>query len=80
VLRLVIGQGLMLVVGGVAVGIAGALVLTRLLSTLLFGIRPTDPLAFAAAPILLILTAIVASYLPARRASRVDPGVALRAQ
>jgi putative ABC transport system permease protein len=80
VLRLIIGQGVTLVAAGLAVGIVGALLLTRLLATLLFGITPTDPLTFAAAPLVLILTAIVASYLPARRAARVDPVVALRTE
>src|SRR5262249_60322809 len=78
VLRLVLGQGLALLAGGVALGLAGALAATRLLASLLYGVGATDPPTFAAVVALLSLTALAASLVPARRALRVDPVVALR--
>jgi putative ABC transport system permease protein len=78
VLRLVVGQGAMLALVGIGLGILGALALTRLLASLLFAVSPTDPLTFAAASIGLIGVALGASYIPARRATRIDPLVALR--
>ena len=78
VLRLVLSQGLVLTVVGVAIGVAGALALTRFLRTLLFGVTPTDPLTFVAIPVLLLVVALAACWIPARRATRVDPMVALR--
>jgi putative ABC transport system permease protein len=63
---------------GVAIGIAGSLVLTRAVESLLFGVTPTDPLTFGAVTLLLVGAALVASYVPARRAMRVDPMIALR--
>jgi putative ABC transport system permease protein len=78
VLRLVIGQGMKLAVIGIAVGLAGALMLTRLLKTLLFGVSTTDPLAFGLAASLLAGVVLLACWLPARRAARVDPMIALR--
>jgi ABC-type antimicrobial peptide transport system permease subunit len=78
VLRLVLGQGLKLTLLGVAIGIAGALGLTHFLSSLLFGVKPTDPLTYASVSVLLIAVALLASFIPARRATRVDPMVALR--
>ena len=63
---------------GVAVGLTGAVALTRGLATLLFNVSPTDPAALGAASALLLLTAIVASWLPARRAAQLDPAIALR--
>jgi putative ABC transport system permease protein len=78
VLGLIIGQGLRLILIGVALGLAGALGLTRMLADLLFGVGPRDPITFAAVPLLLMGVALLASYLPARRATKVDPLVALR--
>jgi predicted permease len=78
VLRLVVGQGLKLSLAGVGVGLAAALALTRLMSSMLFGVRPTDLATFAVVSVLLASIAVMASYVPARRATRVDPMVALR--
>jgi ABC-type antimicrobial peptide transport system permease subunit len=80
VLGLMLRQGMTPVAAGLAVGLAGALAATRALQALLFEVSATDPLTFAAVPALLALVALAASYLPARRASRVDPLVALRAE
>ena len=78
VLRLVLGQGMRLVLLGIAVGLAGSLALTRVLAGMLFGVAPTDPLTFAAVSLLLAGIALLACYLPARRATKVDPLIALR--
>jgi putative ABC transport system permease protein len=78
VLRLVLGRGMLLAVIGIVVGLAGAFMLTRFLSTLLFGVTATDPVTFIAVSLLLGFVACLASYIPARRATRVDPMVALR--
>ncbi len=78
VLKMVVRQALMLVAVGIAIGGAGALVLTRLMAGLLFQVGTSDPLTFAAVSGILALVALVASYLPGRRATRVDPVVALR--
>jgi putative ABC transport system permease protein len=80
VLRLIVGQGVLLAAVGVAVGLAGALALTRVLTTLLFGVTPTDWPTLALVVLVLIGSAVLASYLPARRAMRVDPSVALRVE
>jgi putative ABC transport system permease protein len=78
VIRLVVGHGMKLALAGVALGLAGALALTRLMSSLLFDMSPTDPLTFAAVSLILAAVSLVATYVPARRASRVDPMLALR--
>jgi ABC-type antimicrobial peptide transport system permease subunit len=65
---------------GVVIGLAAALGLARLITTLLFGVKARDPLAFSAVPLLLTLVALVAVWLPARRASKVDPIIALRVE
>jgi putative ABC transport system permease protein len=78
VLRLVLGQGVHLAVMGAIAGVAGSLALTRLLKSQLFSIKPTDTATLAGAAILLLLVALLACYFPARRATRVDPLVALR--
>jgi putative ABC transport system permease protein len=78
VLKLAVGYGLKLVVAGVLIGLVAAFVLTRLMSTLLFGVTPTDPATFALISLLLVGVAAIASYIPARRATKVDPLVALR--
>jgi putative ABC transport system permease protein len=80
VFRLVVGQGALLAVVGMAVGVAGALALTRLMASLLFTVGARDPLTFAAAPLLLLAVALAACAVPALRATRVDPSVALRAE
>jgi ABC-type antimicrobial peptide transport system permease subunit len=76
--RLIIRRGARLAALGVAIGIAGALALTKLLSSLLYSVKPTDPATFAGVALLLGLIAMLACYVPARRAMRVDPMVALR--
>jgi putative ABC transport system permease protein len=78
VLSLVAGQGLRLALVGIAVGIVAAFALTRLMSSLLFEVSSTDPATFAAVPLLLFSVALLACYIPARRATKVDPIVSLR--
>jgi putative ABC transport system permease protein len=78
VLRLVLLEGAGIALAGVALGLAGALALTRVMATLLVGVSPRDPLTFGLGALVLLAVAVVASYVPARRASRVDPMTALR--
>lgn len=78
ILKLVVGEGLILSVLGVAIGLGGAFALTRLISQMLFGVSPTDPVTFSGVAVLLTAVALMASYIPARRAMKVDPMVALR--
>jgi predicted permease len=78
ILQMVLRQGLGLAVAGSALGLVGALVVSNLMSGLLYGVRPTDPLSFVIVAVLLVMIALVACYLPARRATKVDPMVALR--
>ncbi|MGH9575140.1 MAG: ADOP family duplicated permease [Candidatus Acidiferrales bacterium] len=77
-LRLVVGQGILLVLVGTGIGIGAAIGVTRFMSAMLYGIHPDDPLTFAGVAVLLMLVALLACYIPARRAMRVDPMVALR--
>jgi putative ABC transport system permease protein len=78
VFTLIVGQGAKLTLSGVALGLCGALAVTRLIRQLLFGVSPTDPLTFTALALLLTLVALIACWLPARRATKVDPLIALR--
>jgi putative ABC transport system permease protein len=80
VLKMVIGEGLWLTLVGIAIGVAGSLALARFLSGMLYGVTATDPLTVAAVSFLLLLVALLACYLPARRATRVDPMAALRCE
>jgi putative ABC transport system permease protein len=79
-LRLVLGHGLRLAAIGIAIGLAGAVMLTRILETLLFGVSTRDPMTFLGVAILLVMAVLIACYAPARRAARIDPIIALRAE
>jgi ABC-type antimicrobial peptide transport system permease subunit len=78
ILRIVLSEAGLIVIAGVGAGLLGSLLLTRFLQTLLFDTKPTDPLTFGTLTVLLAGVALLASFIPARRASRVDPLVALR--
>jgi ABC-type antimicrobial peptide transport system permease subunit len=78
ILKVVLNEAALIVIAGVGAGLLGSLLLTRFLQTLLFDIKPTDPLTFGALTILLAGVALMASFIPARRASRIDPLIALR--
>jgi putative ABC transport system permease protein len=78
VLKMVVRHGMIMVIAGMLIGLIGAFLLTRVLSSLLIGVGATDPISFAGMALLLVLVALLACYIPARRATRVDPLVALR--
>ena len=78
VLKLVLKNGMVLALIGVALGLAGAFALTRLMASLLFAVKPTDAATFAVVSVCLLVTALIACYLPARLATRVDPMIVLR--
>jgi len=80
VLRLVLGQTLTLVAAGALIGITGGLIVTRMVASLLYGVSAVDPATFIGAPLLFLLVALMASYLPARRATKIDPMIALRCE
>jgi ABC-type antimicrobial peptide transport system permease subunit len=78
ILRLILGQGFGMVLGGITIGSGGAFVLTRVMKRMLFQVNATDPTTFAGIALLFVIVALAASYLPARRAARIDPMAALR--
>jgi putative ABC transport system permease protein len=80
VVTMIVGEGMALALGGVVIGVAGAYALSRTLAALLYGVGPSDPVSFALASGSFILFAVLASYVPARRATRIEPAVALRAE
>jgi putative ABC transport system permease protein len=78
VLRMVVWNGMRLAIAGAALGLAAAIGLTRVMKNLLFNVSPTDPATFALIALLLVAVALIASYIPARRAAKVDPLLAIR--
>jgi ABC-type antimicrobial peptide transport system permease subunit len=78
VLTMVLRSGLSLALTGIVIGLAGALALTRLMTRLLFGVTPTDAFTFASVAAILFVVALLACYIPARRATKVDPSIALK--
>jgi ABC-type antimicrobial peptide transport system permease subunit len=79
-MRLVLGESLKLIASGVAIGLTAALALTRLMTGLLYGVSAADPLTFAGVALLLITVALAACFIPARRAAKTDPMIALRTE
>jgi putative ABC transport system permease protein len=80
IMKMIVGQGMLLATIGVAIGVVAAFLLGWAVEMLLFGVSGRDPLTFIALPLVLVLVALLASYVPARRATRVDPMIALRAE
>jgi len=78
VMKLVLASGMALALVGIGLGVVGALALTRLMTSLLFAVKPTDAVTFVTVSLCLLVTALIACYIPARRATKVDPLVALR--
>ena len=79
-IRLIVGQAMILAAVGVAIGLAGAFALTRVIGSLLFETNPLDAVTFAASAVVLLSIAVLSSYLPARRALRIDPTIAMRSE
>jgi putative ABC transport system permease protein len=77
-MKMILGQGMRLVIAGIVIGLAAAFGLTRLLAGLLFGVKAGDPLTFAAVALILTAVALLAAFVPAQRATRIDPILALR--
>ena len=80
VLALIIGKGMKIACLGIVIGLIGAAMLTRLMASLLFGMSPTDPVTYGGVSLLLLMVTLIACYVPARRATRIDPVLALRAE
>jgi putative ABC transport system permease protein len=80
VLRLVVGQGMGVALAGAGVGLVAALLLTRMMAGILYGVRPTDPVTYVTVAAVLLAIALAASWIPARRAARIDPMKALRSE
>ena len=80
VVKMIVGEGMWLAVGGVAIGVAVAFALARTLASLLYGVAPADAASFVFASGFMLFSAMLASYIPARRATGIDPAVALRAE